>query len=120
MKIKSINFKESDRYYLTFNTEPRLQQSVFDRFKTLAANEPELKNCLPELTASAALKLFFGEAVGSTFPADFLANVEHILTVAESFVQNEINAKKDQADREYQEKKAALEAVSKTWDIPIE
>jgi trehalose utilization protein len=59
-------------------------------------------------------------AIGSTFPADFLQKVEQVLTVAESWVQNEANAKKDQADREYQEKKAALETVAKKWGIPIE
>ena len=120
MKIKSISFKESDRYYVTFNTEPKLQQTVFDRFKAQAANEPELKNCLPELSETSALKLYSGVAVGSTFPADFLQKVEQVLTVAESLVQNEANAKKDQADREYREKKAALEAVAKKWGIPIE
>ena len=120
MKIKSINFKESDRYYVTFNTEPKLQQSVFDHFKALAANDPELKNCLPQLSEAPALKLFFGGTVGWTFPADLLQKVEQVLTLAESLVQNEVNAKKDQADREYQEKKAALEAVAKKWGIPIE
>jgi hypothetical protein len=120
MKIKSINFKESDRYYVTFNTEPILQQSVFNHFMALAADEPEFKNCLPELSGTSALKIFFGEAVGSTFPADFPQKVERILTVAESLVQNEVDAKKDQADREHQEKKAALEAVAKKWGIPIE
>jgi len=97
-----------------------LQQSVFNHFKVLAANDPELKNCLPELSEASALKLFFGGSVGWTFPSDLLQNVERVLTVAESLVQNEANAKKDQADREYQEKKAALEAVAKKWGIPIE
>ena len=120
MKIISINFKESERYSITFNTEPKLQQPIFDRFKALAANEPELKNCLPELSATSALKLYSGEAIGSTFPADFLQKVEQVLTAAEVLVQNEENAKKDQADREYQDKKAALEAVAKKWGIPIE
>jgi len=69
MKIKSINFKESDRYYVTFNTEPKLQQSVFDHFKALAANDPELKNCLPQLSEAPALKLFLGEpSVGLSRP----------------------------------------------------
>jgi len=120
MKIKSINFEESDRFYVTFNTEPKLQQSVFDHFKALAANEPELKICLPQLSEASALKLFFGEALGAASPVDFLQKIEQVLTVAESLVQNEADAKKDQADREYQEKKAALEAVAQKWGIPIE
>ncbi|MGH7942680.1 MAG: hypothetical protein ACREFR_16595, partial [Limisphaerales bacterium] len=92
-----------------------MEKSVFDRFKTLAANESELTNCLPELSATFALKLFFGGAVNLTLlPAGFLPKVEQILTVAESLVQNELDAKKAEADREYQEKKAALEAVAKT------
>ena len=120
MKIKSINFKESDRCHVTFNTEPKLQQSVFDHFKALAANDPEFKNCLPQLSEASALMLIFEGGVGWSFPADLLQNVERVLTVAESLVQNEVNAKKDQADREYQEKKTALEAVAKKWGIPIE
>ncbi len=120
MKITSINFKESDRYYVTFNSEPKLQQSVFDRFKALAANQPEFKDCLPQLSESSALKLFFGKAVDSSLPSDFLQKVEHILSIAESLVQSEVDAKNQQVAHEYQEKKAALEAVARKWGIPIE
>lgn len=120
MKITSINFRESDRYYITFKTEPKLAQPVFDHFKTLAAAEVQLKDCLPELTATFGLKLYSGVAVGLNFPADFLQKVEQVLTVAETLVQNETQAKQDQADREHQDKKTASEAVAKKWGIPIE
>ncbi len=119
MKITSINGKESDEYNLELNTEPRLEQAVFDHFQAQAARHPRLKSMAFSKLENSGLMLHTGALIDSVHSEGLASLIEDLLTNAESLVARESASTKKEANLMSDGKNAIIEAASKKLGIPI-
>lgn len=119
MKITSINRKESNEYNLEFNTEPKLEQAVFDYFRLHAAHLPKLKHIAFSKFENSGLKLHTSAMIDS-LDADGLASlIEDLLTKAESMGNHDFPGKQEEARIRDNQKNAIVDAAATKLGIPI-
>ena len=119
MRITSINRKESNEFNLELNTEPKLEQAVFDRFQLQAANEPKFKSITFSKLKNSGLILHTRGLVDSVHSDGLASLIEDLLTKAESIVDRESSAIKQEAYLMDDQKNAIIEAAAKKLGIPI-
>lgn len=113
MKITSINRKESNEYNLELNTEPKLEQAVFDHFQLQAAHDPRLKNIAFSKLENSGLILHTGALIDSINSDGLASLIEDFLTKAESIVARDFTAIKQEANLQNNQKNAIIEAAAK-------
>ena len=119
MRITSINRKESNEYNLELNTEPKLEQAVFDHFQSHAAHNPRLKHIAFSKLENSGLILHTRALVDSVNSDGLASLIEDLLTNAESVVAREFSATKQEANLIDDQKNAIIEAAAKKLGIPI-
>ena len=119
MKITSINRKESDEYNLDLNTEPKLEQAVFDHFQLEAAHNARLKSIAFSKLENSGLIMHTGALIDSVNPEGLASLIEDLLTKAESIVARENASTKQEANLMDDQKNAIIEAAAKKLGIPI-
>ena len=119
MRITSINRKESNEYNLELNTEPRLEQAVFDHFQLQAAHDPRLKHFAFSKLENSGLILHTRALVDSVNSDGLASLIEDLLTKAESIMTRESSAIKQEANLMDDQKNAIIEAAAKKLGIPI-
>jgi hypothetical protein len=119
MRITSINRKESNEYNLELNTEPKLEQAVFDHFQLQAAQDTRLKGIAFSKHENSGLILHMGALI-DLVNSDGIANlIEDFLTKAESNVARENASTKRETNRQDNQKNAIIEAAAKKLGVPI-
>ena len=119
MKITSINRKESDEYNLELNTEPKLDQAVFDHFQRQASRDPRLKNIAFSKLENSGLIMHTGGLIDSVNPEGLASLIEDLLTKAESILAREFAATRQEANSPENQKDLIIEAAAKKLGIPI-
>ena len=119
MRITSINRKESNEYNLELNTEPKLEQAVFDHFQLQAARDPRLKSIAFSKLENSGLILHTRALVDSVNSDGLASLIEDLLTNAELIVAREFSATKKEANLMDDQKNAIIEAAAKKLGIPI-
>ena len=119
MRITSINRKESNEYNLELNTEPKLEQAVFDHFQLQAARDPRLKQIAFSKLENSGLILHTRALVDSVNSDGLASLIEDLLTNAEAIVAREFSATKQEAHLMDDQKNAVIEAAAKRLGIPI-
>lgn len=119
MKITSINRKESDEYNLELNTEPKLDQVVFDHFQVQASHDPRLKHIAFSKLENSGLILHTGALLDSVNSEGLASLIEDLLTKAESIVARNFSATKQEPNSRENRKNSIIEAAAKKLGIPI-
>ena len=119
MRIKSINRKESNQYNLELNTEPKLEQAVFDHFQLLAAHDPRLKSIAFSKHENSGLILHTGALIDSANSDGLASLIEDILTKAESVVARKFAETKQDANVQDNQEDEIIEAAAKKLGVPI-
>ena len=119
MKITSINRKESNEYNLELNTEPKLEQAVFDHFQLQAAHDKRLKHMAFSKLPNSGLILHTGALIDSINAEGIACLIEDLLTKAESIVAHENAATKREAKHHDNQTDAVIEEIAKKLGIPI-
>lgn len=119
MKIVSINRKASNEYNLELNTEPKLEQAVFEHFQLLAAQDRRLKSIAFSQLENSGLILHTGALIDSVNSDGLASLIEDLLTKAESIAARENAATKQEAKLMDDQQDAIIEAAAKKLGIPI-
>jgi hypothetical protein len=119
MRITSINRKESNEYNLELNTEPKLEQAVFDHFQQQSAREPRLKTIAFSKSENSGLILHTGALIDSIHSDGVASLIEDLLNKAESTVARDFSATNQEAKLMDDQKNAIIEAAAKKLGIPI-
>ena len=119
MKITSINRKESNEFNLELNTEPKLEQAVFDHFQVQAARNPRLKSMALSKQENSGLILHTGALIDSVNSAGLANFIEDLLTKAESIAAHEYASTKNEVKLVDDQKEAIIEAAANKLGIPI-
>lgn len=119
MRITSINREASNEYNLELNTEPRLEQAVFDNFQLRAAHDKRLKHMAFSKLQNSGLILHTGALIDSINSKGIAGLIEDLLTKAEANVARESAAIKREANQHDNQKDAIIEVIAKKLGVPI-
>ena len=119
MRITSINRKESNEYNLELNTEPKLEQAIFDHFQLQAARDSRLKQIAFSKLENSGLILHTRGLVDSVNSDGLASLIEDLLTKAESILAREFSASIQEANLMNDQKNAIIEAAAVKFGIPI-
>jgi len=119
MRITSINRKESNEYNLELNTEPKLEQAIFDHFQLQAARDSRLKQIAFSKLENSGLILHTRGLVDSVNSDGLASLIEDLLTNAESIVARENASTKQEANLMDDQKNAIIEAAAIKLGIPV-
>lgn len=119
MKITSINGKESNESNLELNTEPKLEQMVFDHFQLQAARNPKLKGIVFSRSEYSDLVLHTDAPIDSVKSRGLANLIEDLLTESESLVAREGVSTTRAASLQSNPKDMIVEAAGKKLGIPV-
>ncbi|MGA2248276.1 MAG: hypothetical protein ABSH48_25105 [Verrucomicrobiota bacterium] len=119
MKITSINGKESNEFNLELNTEPKLEQAVFDHFRLQAARNPKLKDIAFSRPENSDLILHTGAPIDSVDSQGLASLIEDLLTESELLVARECVSTERAAGLQDNPKNMIIEAAGKKLGIPV-
>jgi hypothetical protein len=119
MKIISINGKESNEFNLELNTEPKLEQAVFDAFRLRAARNPRLKDIAFSRPENSNLILHTDVSIASIKSQGLASLIEDLLTAAELVVARKCASTKRADRRRDNPKEMDIEAAGKKLGIPV-
>lgn len=119
MKITSINGKESNEFNLELNTEPKLEQAVFDHFRLHAAGNPRLTGIAFSRPENADLILHTGGPIDSVKTRGLASLIEDLLTESESLVARECVSTQRAASLQDNKRNLIIEAAGKNLGIPV-
>jgi len=104
---------------LELNTEPKLEQAVFDHFQRLAAHDPRLKSIAFSNLESSGLILHTGALIDSVNSDGLASLIENILTKAESIVARKFAETRQDANHQDNQENEIIEAAAKKLGVPI-
>jgi len=119
MRITSINRKESNEYNLELNTEPKLEQVVFDHFQLLAAQDHKLRSFAFSKLENSGLILHTRALIDSVNSKGLASLIEDLLSKAEAIAAREDAATKHEAKLLDDRTDAIIEAAANKLGIPI-
>ena len=119
MKITSINRKNSNEYSLELNTEPKLEQAVFDHFQLLAAQDHKLRSYAFSKLENSGLILHTRALIDSVNSKGLASLIEDIFSKAESIAALESAATKHEDKLRDDRTDAIIEAAANKLGIPI-
>ena len=104
---------------MELNTEPKLEQAVFDHFQLQAARDPRLKSIAFSKHENSGLILHTGALMDSVNSDGLASLIEDILTKAESFVARKFAETKQDANLQDNQEDEIIEAAAKKLGVPI-
>ncbi|MGA2686154.1 MAG: hypothetical protein ABSF51_14005 [Verrucomicrobiota bacterium] len=120
MKIASISDEESGERWIAFKTEPRLTESIFEKYIVLHRCDPILSKFKANYRAETCSLILESEtSIASVFPEGFIPVIERLLSSAESLLNAEAAQRKEYDTQKEKKRKSAIQEVAKKLGIPI-
>ena len=104
---------------MELNTEPKLEQAIFDHFQLQAARDSRLKQIAFSKLENSGLILHTRGLVDSVNSDGLASLIEDLLTNAESIVARENASTKQEANLMDDQKNAIIEAAAIKLGIPV-